>query len=147
VEEKALEKCIDHMAAQNLIASRALGTISITHEGIKRFEKLLENRARTGRASKNASLIRRSINNNEMSNVLEIQRLRADILKQAFNSSTRVVNLFEIGGPLGINNEKLERIYFFLQDEGLIDFYALGGDFVLTEKGKVVLEKNPKRIL
>ena len=47
-EEKAMEKCIDHMAAQKLIASRALGTISITHEGIKRFERLLENAARKG---------------------------------------------------------------------------------------------------
>jgi hypothetical protein len=37
-EEKTLEKCIDHMAAQNIIISKALGTISITHEGIKRFE-------------------------------------------------------------------------------------------------------------
>ena len=146
-EEKALEKCVDNMATQKLVASRALGTISITHEGIKRFERLLENAARKGRISKNASVIRHSINNNEMSNVLEIQRLRADILKQAFSSSVKVVNLFEIGEPLGIEREKLERIYFYLQDEGLIDFYALGGDFVLTEKGIETLKKDLKRIL
>jgi hypothetical protein len=146
-EEKALEKCIGHMEAQKLITSRALGTISITHEGIKRFERLLENTTRRGRVSKYASVIKHSINDNEISNILEIQRLRADILKQAFNSSAKVVNLFEIGGPLGIRKEKLERIYFYLQDEGLIDFYALGGDFILTEKGREVLKKNLKRIL
>jgi len=81
-----------------------------------------------------------------MSNLLEIQRLRADILKQAFSSSAKVVNLFVIGVPLGIEKEKLERIYFYLQDEGLIDFYALGGDLVLTEKGREMLKKNPRRI-
>ena len=81
-----------------------------------------------------------------MSNLLEIQRLRADILKQAFSSSAKVVNLFVIGVPLSIEKEKLERIYFYLQDEGLIDFYALGGDLVLTEKGREMLKKNPRRI-
>src|SRR5215203_6359029 len=79
-EEKAMEKCIDHMEAQKLITSRALGTISITHEGIKRFERLLENTTRRGRVSKYASVIKHSINDNEISNILEIQRLRADIL-------------------------------------------------------------------
>jgi predicted transcriptional regulator len=109
--------------------------------------KDLENTTRRGLVSKYASVTKHSINDNEISNILEIQRLRADILKQAFNSSAKVVNLFEIGGPLGIRKEKLERIYFYLQDEGLIDFYALGGDFILTEKGREMLKKNLKRIL
>jgi hypothetical protein len=135
------------LSISTLVSLTILGlAVSSLSESIREAERLLENRARTGRDSKYASVIRHSLNNNEMSNVLEIQRLRADILKQAFNSSTRVVNLFEIGGPLGINNEKLERIYFYLQDEGLIDFYALGGDFFLTEKGRAALNKNPKRI-
>ncbi len=60
-----------------------------------------------------------------MSNLLEIQRLRADILKQAFSSSAKVVNLFVIGVPLSIEKEKLERIYFYLQDEGLNRFLCI----------------------
>jgi hypothetical protein len=147
-EEEALEKCIGHMVTQKLIASKALGTISITHEGIKRFERLLEIATRRTRVGKHASLIRHSMNTNDVSNVLEVQRLRAHILKKASNSSTQVVNIFGIGKPLGIEREKLERIYFYLQDEGLIDFYALGGDFVVTEKGKeLMLKKVVKRIL
>jgi predicted transcriptional regulator len=42
----------------------------------------------------------------------------------------------------GIENEKLERIFFYLEHEGLIYFYALGGDFYITDKGKEVIEKN-----
>jgi DNA-binding transcriptional regulator YhcF (GntR family) len=88
------------------------------------------------------------MNPSEMSDISEIQTLRADILKQAFNSSSRVVNVFGIGEHLGIEREKLERIYFYLQDEGLIDFFALGGDFVITEKGRaLMLKKNLKSIL
>ena len=147
VEEKTLEECIRQMAAEKLIASRALGTISITHEGIKRFERLLENTAQKGQVSKDAPVIKHSIDDNEMTSILQIQRSRADVLKQAFKSSAEVVNLFEIGVPLGIEKEKLERIYYYLQDEGLIDFHALGGDFVLTSEGRELLKKNPKRIL
>lgn len=108
-EEKAVEKCIGRMVTQGLIASKALGTISITHEGVKRFERLLEKTKQKGRISRHAS-IRHSLDSTEISNVFEIQRMRADILRQAFRSSAQVVNIFEIGGPLGIGKEKLERI-------------------------------------
>jgi hypothetical protein len=40
-EEKAVEKYVAYMATQKLITSKALGTISITHEGIKRFERTI----------------------------------------------------------------------------------------------------------
>jgi hypothetical protein len=45
-----------------------------------------------------------------------------------------IVNLFEIGEFLAVEKEKLERIYFYLEDEGLIDFYALGRKFFITDK-------------
>ena len=71
----------------------------------------------------------------EKTKILKIQKLRYDILKRANGSSNqerKIVNLFELGAPLGIEREKLERIYFYLQDEGLIDFHALGGDFYIN---------------
>ena len=72
-----------------------------------------------------------------------IQKLRYDVLRQAFvlSNKMRVVNLFKIGGYLGIENEKLHRIYYYLEDEGLIDFFALGGCFFITDKGKELIEK------
>jgi hypothetical protein len=30
--------------------------------------------------------------------------------------------------------KKLERIYYYLEDEGLIKTYAIGGDFTITQR-------------
>lgn len=57
------------------------------------------------------------------------------------NQKRSIVNLFKIGEHLGIEKEKLERVYFYQEDEGLIDFYALGGCFFITDKGKDLIEK------
>jgi hypothetical protein len=79
---------------------------------------------------------------------VELQKLRFEMLKRAYSSGTEVANLFEIGKPMGIEREKLERIYFYLQDEELIEFYALGGDFIITNRGKELLSnRNLDRIL
>jgi predicted transcriptional regulator len=71
--------------------------------------------------------------------------LRYNVLKLTYgrlsNQKIRVVNLFEIGEALGIEKEKLERIYFCLEDEGLIDSIALGGTFSITNKGKELIEQ------
>ena len=76
--------------------------------------------------------------------------MRYNILKLAHESSNhgkKVVNLFEIGDPLGLDADKLQRIYFYLQDEGLISFHVLGGDFLVTTKGIQLVEKrNTDRI-
>jgi predicted transcriptional regulator len=90
------------------------------------------------------------INEVEKFKILEIQKLRYNILKLTYDMSNQkksIVNLFKIGEPLGIEKEKLERIYFYLEDEGLVDFYALGGCFFITDKGKELIEKrNSNRI-
>jgi hypothetical protein len=146
-EEKRVEKCINNMITQSLISSRALGTISITHYGIKKIERLLENSTRKS-PSMQASQIRNSIKKTELANIVEIQKLRFEMLKRASSSRTEVANLFEIGKPTGIEREKLERVYFYLQDEELIEFYALGGDFIITNRGKELLSnRNLDRIL
>ena len=75
-----------------------------------------------------------------------MQKLRYTILKQAFDSlsdkNNVILNIFEIGKPLGIEKKKLERIFFYLEYEGLIKFFALGGDFCVTDKGKEIIEKS-----
>ena len=65
--------------------------IANAHQGIKRFERLLENSARKGRFSKVASVIRHSINDNDMFDILEIQRLKADILSELLTSPLKLL--------------------------------------------------------
>jgi DNA-binding transcriptional regulator YhcF (GntR family) len=35
---------------------------------------------------------------------------------------------------MGYDQKTLERIYYYLEDEGFIKTYALGGDFTITQK-------------
>ncbi len=72
--------------------------------------------------------------------------MRYTILKQAYDLSYKkndvILNIFKIGELLGIEKEKLERIFFYLETEDLIDFHALGGVFYITNKGKEIIEKS-----
>lgn len=45
------------------------------------------------------------------------------------------VNASKIMEGQGYDIETIERIYFYLVDEGVIKGVALGGDFILTGKG------------
>ena len=47
-ERKRLDKIINILTDRNYIASKALGTLSITQVGIKKFENLLEDSANGG---------------------------------------------------------------------------------------------------
>jgi len=87
----------------------------------------------------------RSISEEQKQALFDIQKLRYDILKKAYemlNEGKETVNIHEIGEPLGIQKEDINRIYFYLEDEELIQFYALGGDFLITDKGKEFIEKS-----
>jgi predicted transcriptional regulator len=143
-ERERVEKIINALIERNFVSSKALGTISITHSGIKKIETLLEDSYNKDSTLLSASQFLPLINEAEKFEILEIQKLRYNILKLTYDMSTQkksIVNLFKIGEPLRIDKEKLERIYFFLEDEGLIDFYALGGCFFITDKGKELIEK------
>lgn len=93
--------------------------------------------------SKHAPQISNSLSNTEKSEIFGMQKLRYKILKLSYGYSNNlqkgVVNLFEIGKILGADSENLQKIYFYLHDEGLIGFHALGGDFTVTDKGKQLL--------
>ena len=140
-EREKLDKIITILIDRKFVVSKALGTISITHQGIRKIEELLEDSIKKDSVSQPASQFLPSISEVEKSKVLEIQKLRYDVLRQTYDLSNQIVNLFEIGELLGIQKETLERIYFYLEDEGLIDFYALGGSFFITNKGKELIEK------
>lgn len=137
---------MDFLINEKYITSKSLGTISITHDGIKKIENLLECGNQSESDSHDFGHFKPIIDLNAKNEILEIQKLRYTILKNAYefwSQNVKVVNIFELGKPLGINNEKLERIYFYLEDERLIDFFALGGKFYVTEKGREFIEKNP----
>jgi len=139
-----LKKYMEILITQNFIESKSIGTISITHKGIKQIENLIENSKNDSNFSKIHQVIH-SITRNEIDSIHEIQKLRYNILRTAYDLShhkKEILNIFKIGLPLGIENEKLERIFFYLEHEHLIYFWALGGYFYITGKGKEVIKNN-----
>ena len=150
-----IEKCVEHLIRKKLIESRAWGMISVTHKGIKEIENLLEESfhkksSTSERKKRIASQIKHSIGESKLSEVREIQRLRYDILERASllaGQRDEAMNIFTIGQPLGIEKEKLDRIYFYLEDEGLTKFHAIGGYFFITDKGLKRAKDGPNRIL
>jgi hypothetical protein len=98
IKTETLKKYIEILITKNFIESKALGTISITHTGIKEIERLIEN-------SKNDSFsklyeIVNSITRNEIDSIHEIQKLRYTILRTAYDLSyqnKKILNIFKIG--------------------------------------------------
>lgn len=151
-ERRRLEKFVKDLIDKNFITSKALGTISITHKGIKEIENLLEESSQTS-YSKIASQVKHSIGESEKTKIRDIQKLRYDILERASQSSEErddIMNIFEIAESLGIepkkDKERLERVYFYLQGEGLIESHAVGGSFRITPKGRQRVKESPGRI-
>lgn len=151
-ERRILRKFMEDLMNKKFIVSKALGTISITHAGIKEIENLLEDSSQTS-PSWIASQIKNSFKENEKIEIRENQKLRYDILKRAWDltkGEDDVVNTFDLAASLGIDGKKelhkLERIHFYLQDEGLIKPYAIGGSFHITAKGCQRVKGSPGRI-
>jgi TIR domain len=139
-----LKKYMEILITKNFIESKSIGTISINHKGIKQIENLIENSKNDSNFSKIHQVIH-SITRTEIDSIHEIQKLRYNILRTAYDLShhkKEILNIFKIGQPLGIEKEKLERIFFYLEHERLIYFWALGGYFYITGKGKEVIKNN-----
>jgi len=133
---------MEDLKRRNFIASKALGTFSITHEGTKEIENLLEDSPETS-SSLIATQIKNSLKEKEKTEIIETQKLRYNILERAYDltkDKDDVVKTFDLAASLGIDGKKelhkLERIHFYLQDEGLIKPYAIGGSFHITDKGR-----------
>jgi uncharacterized protein YfbU (UPF0304 family) len=115
------------------------------------IENLLEDSSQTA-SSWIASQIKNSFKENEKAEIRETQQLRYDILKRASDLTEEKddVNTFDVAAFLGIDGKKelhkLERIHFYLQDEGLIKPYAIGGWFHITAEGRQRVKESPGRI-
>jgi hypothetical protein len=151
-EERRLEKIVQDLMSRNFTASTAMGTISITHEGIRKIENLIEDSSQIS-ASRIASQIKNSFKQSERDEIKEFQKLRYNILERASDLTKDegdVANTFNVADSLGIDikkeHEKLVRVHFYLQDEGLIIPYAIGGSFHLTAKGRQRIKESPGRI-
>jgi hypothetical protein len=75
---------------RKFVVSKALGTISITHQGIKEIEKLLEDTGRQDYTSESTEFLH-SIGEAEKSKILEIQKLMYSICGILYKSLTMYI--------------------------------------------------------
>ena len=138
-QERACESFED-LRITGLVDSKALGSASITHKGIKEFESAV---LRPSEHTANFPLHmseRLSWESSEAKKkeIETIQRKRRAFLAKAYEltkgSSMTPVSAFEIMDILGYDQKTMESIYYYLEDEGLIKSFAIGGKFTITSK-------------
>ncbi len=132
-DHELILESFEYLRNHGLVDSKALSTISITHKGIKEIESIILG---TGGSIISSSYIDKPLTN--QNDIKSIQNKRTKFLKKAYElsngSPTQPVSAFKIMDILGYDKKTLERIYFYLEDEGIIRTYALGGKFTITQK-------------
>jgi len=134
-ENEVILEIFEELRNYGLVDSKALATASITHEGIKELENM---RIGSGKGTNHfLSSVDASLTNED--EIKSIKDKRTSFLKKAYELSkgslAQPVSAFKIMDILGYDKKTLERIYFYLEDEGLIKTFALGGEFTITQKG------------
>jgi hypothetical protein len=141
--EEELRKTFEYLYNAGLVDSKAIGNASLTHEGIREYENALLYPDKSSYFPSDAiSEVTTEPKKNEIKN---IQSQRREFLAKAYElskgSSIESLNAFEIMRSLSYDNETIERIYFYLVDEGDIKSFATGGKFTVTRKGIEQVEK------
>jgi hypothetical protein len=134
-EQKRILESFEYLRESRLVDSKALATASITHEGIKELENVLL--GLSDRTKHILSRIDAPLTNQQ--EIKSIQNKRIEFLKKTYElskgSTSKLLSALKIMDMLGYDQKTLERIYYYLEDEGLIKTFALGGDFTITQKG------------
>ena len=137
-ETEFIRECYRYLRSEGLVDSKALGTVSITHDGIKEVEKAIiepgQSTSHFAARISDMTLVSEQIRNP----VNEIQNKRHVFLNKAYQlsegSDMRIVSAFEITEELGYDQRTLERVHFYLEVEGLIKTFAVGGKFTITHR-------------
>lgn len=136
MEIEDVDSCCRFLMNKGLLVSRAFGTFSITHAGIKEVETIiLEPDVQTPYF---ASYLGIGAGDERRKMVKEIRLQRLAFLNQAYRScdgdDTKPVNGREVAQKLRYDDDTFQRIYYYLKDEGLISFYSQGGEFTITQE-------------
>ncbi|SRR5215207_1092259 len=134
MDQELILESFEYLRKHRLVDSKALATASITHQGIKEVESVILGYGKHT-LQLQPHIDKPLTNENE---IKIVQNQRAAFLKKAYELSkgriSQPVSAFKIMDLLGLDQKTLERIYYYLEDEGLIKTYALGGDFTITQR-------------
>lgn len=142
-ERNEVDKAIRFLMNEFLLESKALGYYSISHYGIREVEDIISIQSSS---YFELDSIREVIIPKEVEDhIFEIRKKRVTFLDKVYKNSNndemRVFSLTALGEELGYAKEDLERIYFYLEDQGLIQTRFLGGSFSITHEAIRLMEQ------
>jgi Mn-dependent DtxR family transcriptional regulator len=125
LDESLIVRIIHRMIAEGLIVQRWYTTISLTHKGIKEMESVLENpESDTTYLPAYTFAKIRDDKRRAYKIFSDYKEMRLAFLNRVYEltkgNEEIVVESHVISQTLGFNNNMLDRVYFYLIDEGLI---------------------------
>lgn len=131
-----INESIKYLKEEKLLEFRSIGTVSITHSGIKEVENLIMNPQKKSTYFPdnivNLVNIKSSDKEKITENISKRKRFIEKIAEISKGDFSKIFSLFELGPILKYSRYELENIYFYLEDEGLIKTFSLGGNFLVT---------------
>jgi predicted transcriptional regulator len=137
-KQELVRKSFEDLRSTGLVDSKAIGYASITNEGMKEYEGTI---LRYPESSTHFPLdvIQEVFKESRKNEIKTIQSQRdaflTEVYKLSKGSPKRHLNAFKIMSSSNYDKETIERIYFYLVDEGLIKPFATGGELTITPKG------------
>jgi len=142
VIQNRVDDGIQYLIDEFLLERKAFCTISITNNGIKEIENAFINPSFSTYFRQYISTII-DIDKIEYQNIFDIIRYRYLFLKKSYElkeSGQVICNCYEVSKLIGIDKETMDRVYFFLMDEEMIEYHATNGTFRLSHKGIKTVE-------
>ncbi len=139
-EKQDVRESYEYLRNAGLAKSKSLGNVSITHQGIKEYESaILKPSERTAifppHVSETLSEDCRKSRKKEIETIQSQRSAFYNKAKELPKGPKQQINTSKIMESLGYDKETYERIYFYYVDDGVINGFALGGDFTHTGKG------------
>ncbi len=136
--DEDIRKSFESLRGAGLVDSKAIGYASITNEGMNQYESTILGYPESSTHFP-LDVIEEVTTESKKNEIKNIQNQRIAFLSEAYKLSKgnpkQHLNAFKIMSSSNYDKETIERIYFYLVDEGLIKPFATGGEFTITPKG------------
>lgn len=146
LDDALVDRLIYQLITEDLITRRWFTTISLTHKGIKEIESVLENPESDTVYFPAYSLAQIKDDKRRVYEIyLNCKKLRSAFLNKVYEVSQGNENIhiesYDLVRDLGFDNKTLDRVYWYLIDDGLILYRYTGGGISISHKGVVAAQE------
>lgn len=142
--DEDVRKSFESPRGAGMVDSKAIGYASITNEGMNQYESAILGYPESSTHFP-SDVIDELTTESKWNEIKNIQNQCDAFLTEAYKSSKgnpkQHLNAFKIMSSSNYDKETIERIYFYLVDEGLIKPFPTGGEFTIAPKGIECVKK------